>query len=824
VSDTRYGSNNPCPVCQEQRDTKCSSKPPDAAHSLTLYRCRGTPSRPDDWCPLGTTDNGFKLYHSASDRERSTWRWSFDHDPGEVRRKKRPNKPVGGVAPGDPYDDPLPSSDPQTPAPAPAPVPPAAKQPAKQFDWESEVARCKAHLTDARLRELSAEIGLPPSDIHAAVPHLGYVPGNPISIDGVPSNDGYWTFPEADVVKTPTGLVFPTCGIKTRCRPGAGGAKGDKRSVPGSSGGLTIPPGVLEMAPSLPANFVEGATCAIAGFAIGLPCIGRSSNASDADKIARLVNYLKEDCTVVVWEENDGRVNAKGEFIWPGRKGAEDVAKKVVDLTDRKVFIVGPPPEYKDLRDWILALNRRDDITSAEQALKIVLDHIYGPKARAVEPSPRQPVRTVPNPSTAPHAKAGEGGRGESPAPTGNCPHGDTCGHSCCVRPFYTGPAGDADISPEEKARSCGSYQSPPDFSIETQEGSTASKKSGGDRQTRYDPNHPHYRETLEIIGPPPEFRPCRHLGTHPREGVHPSTEGMIDVLRFTCGKCRPCQDKIRYAEKLLHVSAALAGATHYWSGDDDGWQQFYDKLRELRKRLELKIGYSRTLRNDLGDRVTFVTIPADPRIPEDYLSLELGLKRVAPREAAERIARLIDGIPYRLPKGMGHIKSNETWRATGIRPAKKAGPVDVNSPQKSKMFADLGQQQLQCPDFKSTRQAAREEGAWTKEKMANHFRIAWRLLIGTDGDRDVFGRVFRRLFGVTPEMARLQRDIEKAKSLQRRERYLAEQRAMREADKSIKEMRARWAGREDEAGPFYQAFLRSKPPTSGEPPTGNAA
>lgn len=91
---------------------------------------------------------------------------------------------------------------------------------------------------------------------------------------------------------------------------------------------------------------VEGATDCIAGYAIGLPCVGRSSCATGADLLLQLCSRLRVTLVTIVADNDDDKVRTDGSVWNPGLDGARQLAQRL----GRCYCIVVPP--VKDLREW----------------------------------------------------------------------------------------------------------------------------------------------------------------------------------------------------------------------------------------------------------------------------------------------------------------------------------------------------------------------------------------------------------------------------------------------------------------------------------------
>lgn len=94
---------------------------------------------------------------------------------------------------------------------------------------------------------------------------------------------------------------------------------------------------------------VEGATDCIAGYALGLPCVGRSSCGTGLQHLRRLCDRLKVQRVTIVTDNDAFKTRPDGSVWNAGRDGAQALAIKL----GRTFRIVTPPK--KDLRDWYYA-------------------------------------------------------------------------------------------------------------------------------------------------------------------------------------------------------------------------------------------------------------------------------------------------------------------------------------------------------------------------------------------------------------------------------------------------------------------------------------
>lgn len=154
---------------------------------------------------------------------------------------------------------------------------------------------------------------------------------------------GAWAFPMLDG-------GGKCVGIRLREYGGSG-----KWSVGGSRDGLFYDP---ELKPAetvyngvrgLELVVVEGATDCIAGYALGLPCVGRSACATGVDALKELCARLGVSRVTIVSDNDDYKFRPDGTPWKPGAEGAQALARRL----GRTYRIVTPPK--KDLREWYYA-------------------------------------------------------------------------------------------------------------------------------------------------------------------------------------------------------------------------------------------------------------------------------------------------------------------------------------------------------------------------------------------------------------------------------------------------------------------------------------
>lgn len=207
-------------------------------------------------------------------------------------------------------------------------TPPEPKEPAR--DWSDKSAQFTKSLTDDRLNELANELGVSPDALRAI---------------GVGQAGRAWTFPE----RCGAGDII---GIATRRNDRTKGfLKGGKR-------GLIVPTNLDSLAD--PVLIPEGASDVAACLTLSLAAVGRPSNRGGVDHLAELLKGRE----VLVIGENDRKVENRIER-WPGREGAEAVARGLAKRWGKPVSWSLPPAEAKDLRAWVNQRNVKP--TDAEE-------------------------------------------------------------------------------------------------------------------------------------------------------------------------------------------------------------------------------------------------------------------------------------------------------------------------------------------------------------------------------------------------------------------------------------------------------------------------
>jgi hypothetical protein len=149
---------------------------------------------------------------------------------------------------------------------------------------------------------------------------------------GWSAEDDCWTFLERDG----KGNVI---GVMRRFRDNT------QRVVLGSTRGLYIPDGLA--ARSGPVLVVEGSSDTAAATSVGLAAVGRPSASGGAPHLVELLG--DDDRKIIVV----GEMDAGRSGLWPGMKGAKQVATQLASRLPQSVKWALPPKGVKDIRDWI---------------------------------------------------------------------------------------------------------------------------------------------------------------------------------------------------------------------------------------------------------------------------------------------------------------------------------------------------------------------------------------------------------------------------------------------------------------------------------------
>ncbi len=199
--------------------------------------------------------------------------------------------------------------------------------------WSQKARRFTDALTPDSLQALASDLGVRTDSLRS------------IGVGWNRSHDR-WTFPESSGDRR-------IVGIGTRFR------NGTKRTMAGSKRGLTVPSdfssreGVILV--------VEGPSDVAACLTLGLTAVGRPSNRGGVKHLAKLLDGHE----VLIVGENDVKDNGD----WPGKKGAESVARQLATIWERPVSWTLPPEGTKDVRQWLNAEARNlDDVEALRTA------------------------------------------------------------------------------------------------------------------------------------------------------------------------------------------------------------------------------------------------------------------------------------------------------------------------------------------------------------------------------------------------------------------------------------------------------------------------
>jgi hypothetical protein len=145
---------------------------------------------------------------------------------------------------------------------------------------------------------------------------------------------------------------------------------GNKSSPAGLRRGLTLPLCWREMPD--PVLVVEGPSDVLAARTVGLSAVGRPSNSGGVHFIAQLCRHRQ----VILLGENDRRPDGR----WPGKEGAEAVARRLESRWQRPVPIAYPPEGIKDLRDWVGELAAVWDAADLPAVRQTILNGVQPPE------------------------------------------------------------------------------------------------------------------------------------------------------------------------------------------------------------------------------------------------------------------------------------------------------------------------------------------------------------------------------------------------------------------------------------------------------------
>jgi hypothetical protein len=187
--------------------------------------------------------------------------------------------------------------------------------------------------------------------------------------DGEP---GCWTFAEYDSQDriVGVGLRWPA---------------GHKGQLAGGRRGLILPADWRDLPD--PVIVAEGPSDVLAGRAVGLNVIGRPSNSGGSELLAQVCRHRQ----VIILGENDRRQDGR----WPGKDGAEAVARKLEADWCRPVPVAYPPPDRKDLRTWIVGLAPNLGNTDTADLGATIFEALRPPRVQLLVGAPDKRDRVV---------------------------------------------------------------------------------------------------------------------------------------------------------------------------------------------------------------------------------------------------------------------------------------------------------------------------------------------------------------------------------------------------------------------------------------------
>ncbi|MEX1223128.1 MAG: hypothetical protein WEA31_01150, partial [Pirellulales bacterium] len=196
--------------------------------------------------------------------------------------------------------------------------------PGAEKNWELLANKAINRLTKPRLTNLAKRLGLPPWALKEL--HVGY---------GQVNQRQVYTFPEFDGTGRITGIALRY-------------ASGQKGFLKGGKRGLILPPRWHKG--DGPILVVEGPSDTAALVAMGVPGVGRPSASGGLTELMELFAPLPVEREIIIL----GDFDPKSTGHWPGKDGAEKVAKKLATALKRPVHFSLPPNQTKDVRQWLI--------------------------------------------------------------------------------------------------------------------------------------------------------------------------------------------------------------------------------------------------------------------------------------------------------------------------------------------------------------------------------------------------------------------------------------------------------------------------------------
>lgn len=360
--------NDPCPVCGA--DHTCSSPPPQAGKNGRLHLCHHAHNPVPGWRYLGPAKDPVWHMHLP---ENSDW---YDQEFIQSRDRRTASPAIQPTRNGPKADDVV------------------------RPDFQRLHQWAAARMAPSTL-ELLGNLA---RDLHVTSESLAAVgcvrlPRHKMLDECRIDSEGWktcWGFPEYDGHGAMIGILR---------RYDASGQK--KMTVKGGQRGLSYD--VSEWTPDRIATddrtiyVVEGPSDTAAATAMGLRVVGRPSNTGGAEHLSVLLRNVPAWVKIVILGENDQDIDANGmRGDWPGRDGCNSVAGKLARTLNRPIHAILPPPEAKDVRDW---LHRRcADLSKIQNHDRLGLEFEAALVPICVHEPPAQPEPVEPTPPAEPRA------------------------------------------------------------------------------------------------------------------------------------------------------------------------------------------------------------------------------------------------------------------------------------------------------------------------------------------------------------------------------------------------------------------------------------
>lgn len=322
---TYHSPNRPCPVCGGVSDCR-SNVVNGASHCHRGDRV----NPPLGWRYVKDDAQGFGIFFLEDDSTRDDSAWKRRVEEAETRRKARKAAQRAARLNGE--------------------EPPPAPKTWSQRAFE-DVLNEKQPLT-ARQRERLCSEYLGRDDFNPELLGTEF-----ISNDG--NNFCAFVFP----MKKADGT---TIGASLRYRTEDYDKKGRGKETRGKGDGLFLP--VVQVGElTSPIFLPEGASDTITLLSMGLCAVGRPNDKAGVHHMVELLRHAPAGRRIVIVAENDRKESGR----WPGREGAEHVARQLAVALDRVVYVALPPNGYKDAREFAVANQR----TSLVDLGNLFLEH-----------------------------------------------------------------------------------------------------------------------------------------------------------------------------------------------------------------------------------------------------------------------------------------------------------------------------------------------------------------------------------------------------------------------------------------------------------------